>query len=141
MDGVSPTNSRRRRKHEAAYGITTADGSHLDDVSRRQKQYAATMLFRVAAILVVVFVPGLSVLERVILGIVATVIPYFAVIRANGGPAQDADPTNLMLGGPRRPELPTADRSITATRRAEDGEWISGGPENDDLTERQEHPE
>jgi hypothetical protein len=140
VEGVRPTISRRR-KHEAAYGITTADGSHLDDVARRQKQYAATMLFRVAAILVVVFVPGLSVLERVILGIVATVIPYFAVIRANGGPTQSADPTNLMIGGPRQPELPTPDRSITATRRAEDGEWLREGPEDDDLTEYQEHPE
>ena len=131
----------RRARHAPAYGITTADGSHLDDVARRQWQYAATMLFRVAAILVVVFVPGLSVLERVILGLVATVIPYVAVIRANGGPSQDADPTNLMIGAPRQPELPTADRSITATRRAEDGEWISEGPEDDDLTERQQHPE
>ena len=131
----------RRGRRPPAYGITTADGSHLDDVARRQWQYAATMLFRVAAILVVVFVPGLSVLERVILGLVATVIPYVAVIRANGGPSQDADPTNLMIGAPRQPELPTADRSITATRRAEDGEWISEGPEDDDLTERQQYPE
>ena len=132
--------SRRGRK-SSAYGITTADGSHLDDVSRRQKQYAATMLFRVVAILVVVFVPGLSVMARVILGVVATVIPYFAVIRANGGPTQDADPTNLVIGAPRQPELPTPERSITATRRAEDGEWISSAAEDDDVTERQAHPE
>jgi len=125
----------RRGRRSSAYGITTADGSHLDDVSRRQKQYAATMLFRVAAILVVVFVPGLSVLARVILGLVATVIP------SNGGPTQGADPTNLMIGAPRQPELPTPDRSITATRRAEDGEWISGAAEDDDVTERQGHPE
>jgi len=135
----------RRHRRDPAYGITTADGSHLDDVARRQKQYAATMLFRVAAILVVVFVPALSLLERVILGLVATVIPYFAVIRANGGPSQDAEPTNLMIGGPRQPELPTPDRGISATPGAEDGEWVRYGsrqdPEDDDLTERQEHPE
>ena len=135
------TESRRGRRRSAAYGITTADGSHLEDISRRQKQYAATMLFRIVAILVVVFVPGLSVLERVILGLAATVIPYIAVIRANGGPSQDADPTNLMVGAPRQPELPTADRSITATWRAEDGEWISEGPEDDDLTDRQQYSE
>ena len=131
----------RRGRQSSAYGITTADGSHLDDVSKRQKQYAATMLFRVVAILVVVFVPGLSVMTRVILGVVATVIPYFAVIRANGGPTQEADPTNLMIGAPRQPELPTPDRSITATRRAEDGEWISGAAREDDLTECQGDPE
>jgi len=141
---VRPSISRRHR-HAPAYGITTADGSHLDDVAKRQKQYAATMLFRVAAILVVVFVPGLSVMERVILGLVATVIPYVAVIRANGGPSQDAEPTNLMIGPPGQPELPTPDRSITATRRAEDGEWVDHDPEygsgDDDVTEYQEYPE
>jgi hypothetical protein len=106
-----------RDQQPAAYGITTAEGSHLDDISKRQKQYAATMLFRIVAILVVVLVPGLSVLERVILGLVATVIPYVAVIRANGGPDQASAPTNLMLGAPRLPELPIADRGITGGHR------------------------
>ena len=132
---------RERDQQPVAYGITTAEGSHLDDITKRQKQYAATMLFRVVAILVVVLVPGLSVLARVILGLVATVIPYVAVIRANGGPPQDPNPTNLMIGAPRHPELPTPDRSISATRRAEDGEWVDLDPEDDDMTEYQEHPE
>jgi len=114
---LSRSSGNRRghgRDHEpAAYGITTAEGSHLDDITKRQKQYAATMLFRIVAILVVVLVPGLSVLERVILGLVATIIPYVAVIRANGGPDQASAPTNLMLGGPRLPELPIAERGIT----------------------------
>jgi hypothetical protein len=131
----------RRGHRPSAYGITTADGSHLADVARRQKQYAATMLFRIAAILVVVFVPGLSVLARVILGLVATVIPYFAVIRANGGPPQDPDPTNLMIGAPRQPELPTPERSISATPGAEDGSWTEPDLHEDDMTERQNHPE
>ena len=131
----------RRGHRPPAYGITTADGSHLADVSRRQKQYAATMLFRVAAILVVVFVPGLSVMPRVILGLVATVIPYVAVIRANGGPPQDPDPTHLMIGAPRQPELPTPDRSLSATPGAEDGERTVPEFGEDDVTERQSHPE
>jgi hypothetical protein len=131
----------RRGHRPPAYGITTADGSHLDDVSRRQKQYAATMLFRVAAILVVVFVPGLAVMPRVILGLVATVIPYFAVIRANGGPPQDPDPTHLMIGAPRQPELPTPERSISATPGAEGWEWSESDGREDDVTERQSHPE
>jgi len=131
----------RRHRHPPAYGITTADGSHLHDIARRQKQYAATMIFRVVAIVVVVFVPGLSVMERVILGLVATVIPYVAVIRANGGPSQDADPTNLMVGGPRDRQLPTPDRSITATDGADDQDRDAAAAEDDDVTERQNHPE
>jgi hypothetical protein len=77
----------------------------------------------------------------VILGLVATIIPYVAVIRANGGAAQDPAPTNLMIGAPRQNELPTPDRSITATGGADDQECTAEWTENDDLTERQEHPE
>lgn len=122
--------SRHRRGHEpSAYGITTADGSHLRDISRRQKQYAATMGFRVVAILVVVLVPGLSLLERMILGLVATVIPYFAVIRANGGPENSSAPTNMMIGGPRQNELPTPERGIGGATR------VDGEPAEDRDTE------
>jgi len=109
----------RRGRRSSTYGITTAEGSHLDDVAKRQKQYAATMGFRVVAILVVVLVPGLSVLERVILGLVATIIPYVAVIRANGGPDNSGGPTNLMVGGPQQHELSAPDRSIGGGRRVE----------------------
>jgi hypothetical protein len=123
---------RRRERHDATYGITTAEGSHLDDISRRQRQYAFTMLFRVAAILVVVFVPGLTVLERLVLGIVATVIPYFAVIRANGGPDNAGDPTNLMIGGPRQGELPATDRGIEGRARYVDQDGYEDPGEDDD---------
>jgi hypothetical protein len=130
-----------QNRRSTAYGITTADHSHLDDVSRRQKQYAATMGFRVVAILVVVFVPGLTIMERVILGLVATVIPYVAVIRANGAPTQDAPPTNLMIGAPRQNELPEPDRSITAKDGAGDQECSAEWAEDDDVMKRQDHPE
>lgn len=122
---MRPTIGRRGRRKPSSYGITTADGSHLDDVSRRQKQYAATMTFRVVAILVVVLVPGLSVMERVILGLVATIIPYVAVIRANGGP-DTAEPTNLMIGGPQQYELPPVDRALGGQRRVDGDTWDDG---------------
>ncbi|HWG27602.1 DUF3099 domain-containing protein [Actinospica sp.] len=131
----------RQHRRSPSYGITTADHSHLDDVARRQKQYAATMGFRVVAILVVVFVPGLTIMERVILGLVATVIPYVAVIRANGAPTQDAPPTNLMIGSPRQNELPETDRSITANDGAGDQECSAEWAEDDDVMKRQDHPE
>ena len=121
------SSSRGRARHDPSYGITTAESSQLDDISRRQRQYAFTMLFRVVAILVVVFVPGLTVMERVVLGIVATVIPYFAVIRANGGPATGADPTNLMLGGPRQGELPGPDRGLEGSAPYLHGETFGPG--------------
>lgn len=121
----------RRGRRAPSYGITTADGSHLDDVARRQKQYAATMAFRVVAIIVVVVVPGLSVMERVILGLVATIIPYIAVIRANGG-ADSAEPTNMMIGGPQQYELPPADRALGGQQRV-DGDARDDDAEDDDA--------
>lgn len=120
---------RRRARRESAYGITTAEGSHLDDITRRQRQYIATMVFRIVAIMVVVFVPGMTLLERVVIGIVATVIPYFAVIRANAGPDSAADPTNLMIGGPRQGELPGPDRGLEGRARPVD-------PDDDDYRDR-----
>jgi hypothetical protein len=147
--------SSRRRGRRDAYGITTADGSHLDDVAKRQRQYAVTMAFRVVAILVVVLVPGLTVMERVILGLVATIIPYVAVIRANGGPDNSGGPTNLMVGEPRQIELPGPDLSIGGGLRVDaadpdeaagDGSAAAGdgsaqdpadAAEDDHVTERQ----
>jgi hypothetical protein len=107
----------RRRPAEPSYGITTADASHLSDITKRQRQYVYTMLFRVVAILVVVLVPGLTLLERAILGLVATVIPYVAVVRANGGPDRSQPPTNLLLGPPRQGELPGPDRALPGSHR------------------------
>lgn len=85
---------------EPVYGITTAERSHSEDISRRQKQYTLTMLFRMVSVIVVVWVPGISWPVKIVLGLVATVIPYVAVVRANGGPMPEKDPTNLLLAAP-----------------------------------------
>lgn len=122
----------RRRTAEPSYGITTADSSHLSDISKRQRQYVYTMLFRVVAILVVVLVPGLTLMVRVVLGLVATVIPYVAVVRANGGPDRGEAPTNLMVGGPRQTQLPGPDRSLGGGGRI-DGHAESGDADHEDT--------
>ncbi|WP_051452101.1 DUF3099 domain-containing protein [Actinospica robiniae] len=117
----------RHEPTEQSYGITTADSSHLSDISRRQRQYIWTMLLRLVLLLVVVLVPGPTLLERTVLGLVATIIPYFAVVRANGGPDLSEAPTNMMVGAPRQSELPGPDRSLGGTHRIDaDGEPIDG---------------
>jgi hypothetical protein len=98
----------RPQDEERVYGITTAETSHMQDIARRQKQYILTMLVRIVSIVVVVCVPGISWVIKIGLCLVATVIPYIAVVRANGGPAQDRDPTNLLIGGPPRDALGSA---------------------------------
>ncbi|HEV3171814.1 MAG TPA: DUF3099 domain-containing protein [Actinocrinis sp.] len=94
-----------RGGQEPVYGITTAEQSHTDEITRRQKQYILTMLIRVVSIVVVVAVPGISWQIKVLLILLATVIPYIAVVRANGGPVPEKDPTNLLLAPPDKPAL------------------------------------
>jgi hypothetical protein len=111
-------NSGNREDHEhrpqdedQVYGITTAETSHTQEITRRQKQYILTMLVRVVSIIVVVCVPGISWPIKIGLCLVATIIPYVAVVRANGGPAQEKGPTNLVLAPPRE-ELGSAQRGL-----------------------------
>jgi hypothetical protein len=114
---------------DQVYGITTAETSHTEDITRRQKQYILTMLIRVVSIVVVVFVPGISWPVKIGLCVAATIIPYVAVIRANGGPTPDRDPTNLMIGPPQRAALGSAQPGLPAGTASEEylrGEYVSG---------------
>jgi len=97
---------------DQVYGITTAETSHTQEITRRQKQYILTMLVRVVSVIVVVAVPGISWQLKVGLCLVATIIPYVAVVRANGGPSPEKAPTNLMLGRPRHGELGSAQQGL-----------------------------
>ncbi|MBS2964986.1 DUF3099 domain-containing protein [Actinocrinis puniceicyclus] len=99
---------------DQVYGITTAETSHMQEITRRQKQYILTMLVRVVSIVVVVSVPGIGWPIKIGLCLVATIIPYVAVVRANGGPTPTKDPTNLLVGPPARDELGAAQRGLPA---------------------------
>lgn len=113
-DGRPLDRGRQERPHDEdqVYGITTAETSHTQEITRRQKQYILTMLVRVVSVIVVVAVPGISWQLKVGLCLVATIIPYIAVVRANGGPVPEKAPTNLMLGRPRQGELGSAQQGL-----------------------------
>jgi hypothetical protein len=104
---------REHRPHDEdeVYGITTAETSRTEEITRRQRQYVVTMLVRAVAVVVVVLVPGISWPIKIGLCLAATIIPYVAVVRANGGPAQEKGPTNLVLAPPRE-ELGSAQRGL-----------------------------
>ncbi|HEU5425861.1 MAG TPA: DUF3099 domain-containing protein [Actinocrinis sp.] len=111
-------NSGNREDHEhrphdedEVYGITTAETSRTQEITRRQKQYIVTMLVRAVAVVVVVSVPGISWPIKIGLCLAAMIIPYVAVVRANGGPVQEKGPTNLLLAPPRD-ELGSAQRGL-----------------------------
>ena len=71
--------------------ITDAQGSTSAELSRRQKRYVITMLFRLACFIAIFFVPGVW---RWVLGAGAVFLPYIAVLLAN-----QADPRGR--GGPK----------------------------------------
>jgi hypothetical protein len=132
--------------HEPVYGITTAEQSHTDEITRRQKQYILTMLIRVVSIVVVVAVPGISWPIKILLCGVATVIPYIAVVRANGGPTPEKDPTNLLLAPPDKPALGHEQPGLPGTGPVMPGEADEvtdpaegdGPPEHGETTESDE---
>jgi hypothetical protein len=128
---------RRPADEDRVYGITTAETSHMQEITRRQKQYILTMLVRVVSIIVVVVVPGISWPVKIGLCLVATIIPYVAVVRANGGLNQEKDPTNLMLG-PRHGELGPADRGLPEAGERQD--FIVGERVYRDADETPEPP-
>ena len=134
-DGREGRPLERERQHhphddDQVYGITTAETSHTAEITRRQKQYILTMLVRVVSVIVVVAVPGISWQLKVGLCLVATIIPYVAVVRANGGPGPEKGPTNLMLGRPRQDELGSAQPGLPGPG------GTAGGPQDFIVGER-----
>ena len=129
-----PAHHPDTRHDEQVYGITTADEGLSADLRRRQKQYILSMLFRAVSVAVVVFIPGIVWPVKIGLCVVATIIPYVAVVRANGRPPRDAQPTNLLIGPPQRPELEDEDPGLPAGPRVVPGEaWVSGSRAADEA--------
>lgn len=141
---------RHAQHDDPVYGITTAQQSHMADIAKRQKQYVITMTFRIVALLVVLLVPGLTILERVVLGVAVTVIPYVAVIRANGGQPPSDDPTNLLLDRPDQTSigqqnagLPGGNETLSGDGAADGagrGRHEEPGAEPDDEQDEQPSP-
>jgi hypothetical protein len=124
---------------DRVYGITTAETSHSEDLARRQKQYVLTMLFRIVVIIVVVLVPGIGWPVKILLMVLGAVLPFFAVVRANGPDRRGKDPTNMLIGAPQgrqlnegRPGLPEADDTI-AGQAWEDGAAEADAPNEADA--------
>jgi hypothetical protein len=87
--------------------ITDAQGATSAELSRRQKRYVITMLFRLACFVGIFFVTDVW---RWVLGACAVFLPYIAVILANqadtrgrGGPEAPPDPAPDLSDD--RPEL------------------------------------
>ena len=73
---------RLRSARSPVYRITGARPGLSDDVTYRQRRYAISMGIRTACFVLAIFVHGPM---RFVLLIAALVLPYIAVVFANGG--------------------------------------------------------
>ena len=86
------------------HSITSAAGSHSQDMSHRMKVYALQQGLRIVCIIGVVVIDILWV--RILLCIGAAVLPWIAVMLANRG-ADRSERSGTYFRPPRRAELPT----------------------------------
>ena len=97
------------RKEPEPIRITTATRSHSDDIAGRQRRYVISMTIRTICFLLAVVSMGHWFMWVFL--VASFVLPYVAVVIANGGAAPDpggpdpflADPEVPRLEGPRTP--------------------------------------
>lgn len=100
---------RGRKGAAPTYRITTARKSVPDDQASRVRGYVISMSIRIVCFLLAVVTTG-WVRWTFVAG--ALLIPYFAVVFANGGREPNDDPPDTLgtfskqLGGGDRPSLP-----------------------------------
>jgi hypothetical protein len=116
----------RGRRKTAVYHISDAPKALSDDIKVRQRRYAITMGIR-AVVFIVAAVAPLPILYRMLLIIGSLVLPYVAVVVANGGRGStDAPDSRYTAPGPRA--LPGPSTQLGATRQS-----FSGQDDDDDT--------
>jgi Flp pilus assembly protein TadB len=92
-----------RSKSSSAHRITTARKSVADDQSSRVRGYVISMTIRIVCFLLAVVTTGVA---RWVFVAGALIIPYIAVVFANGGREPVEDPPDSLRTSPHR-ELPS----------------------------------
>lgn len=115
---------RGRTSKPAVFQITGVRRGMSADIQARQRRYVASMLFRTACFIGVIFTHGPL---RFVLFLGALLLPYIAVVVANAGRERPADPpTTQLLGGRAalgdRPATADADGDADADATARQGE-------------------
>ena len=96
---TSQQNPRPRRAEPVL--ITEAQVSRVDQHAARKKRYAITMLVRTVCLLfAAVFYQVVWLM--IILAVLGTILPWFAVIMANDRPPKKQQQVNRYVAGPDR---------------------------------------
>ncbi len=103
----------RTRRERGAYTVTDAQRPMSEDIAYRQRRYLISMGIRVVAFLLAVFL--FHGVWRFVAAGVSLVVPYFAVVFANGG----REPDNAARFETFRPRLPTRHGDLGPTSAVE----------------------
>ncbi|NJP66823.1 DUF3099 domain-containing protein [Streptomyces spiramenti] len=99
---------RRSGSEPEVYRISGARTSLTEDVRARQRRYTIAMLVRTASVLATVALWDVSRPLAFVTLALGTLLPYVAVIVANGGRENAVPLPRATFTGPQRPELPRA---------------------------------
>lgn len=94
----------RRRQEQPVHRITTARKSVADDQAKRVRGYVISMSIRIACFALALVSHGVW---RWVFVVGALLIPYFAVVYANGGREPNDEPPETLHGSRNR-ELPNS---------------------------------
>lgn len=135
----SPRRPRSRRGDEDVFQITAAPKPLTEDVGGRTRRYLISMAVRTVCVVGAVLVDGWL---RWVLLAGAVLLPYVAVVFANGGREPNRDLPTTFMTAPQRPALEPPRRfEDRAGQGAQDASWTgpdqpagrTGGPSRDDA--------
>ncbi|MEY9909523.1 hypothetical protein ABIA35_005762 [Catenulispora sp. MAP12-49] len=127
-------------QQDVVYGITDAPKPLSQDIRSRESKYLMAMGIRIAAFLLIVILP-IAWPWKIGLAVLALVLPYVAVVYANGGrepqpgadsPYSQAERRALLSGNDEQETRSDQVGEPGADSRAGSGEPISGRIVSDD---------
>ncbi|SNQ47551.1 conserved hypothetical protein [Frankia canadensis] len=133
-DGDEASEVRVRFRQPRTVLITSASRSRQSDIQRRELRYLASMALRVVCfVLAVVAFHGWL---RFVAVAIAVILPWVAVVAANGGPAPERDrpaafdPGQAVQAVHDAPPALTADphRVVDSEGWIDDEGWVHGNP-------------
>lgn len=119
-------------RRPAVHSVTSAHRSVTAERDDRTRRYLVTMAVRVACLIASIAIPGLPVWARLAFIGGAVVLPWLAVVNANGGEVaeRDANPALFAHVEQVQIEAATADRAHRSTAVLDGqvlgGEWAGG---------------
>ncbi|MFI9582908.1 DUF3099 domain-containing protein [Streptomyces sp. NPDC052236] len=127
------------RKHGTAevFRITGARQGLADDVRKRQRRYVISMLVRTVAVVLAAVLWDVQRHVAIVALVIGVLLPYIAVVIANGGRENTPSLPSTFLPAPSRPMISPMSTAGSASASAPVSTHVSGESEpNAGNTER-----